>query len=67
MTVPCEGVSWATGLQEMQGQGYAVVDDNRYHEATTMWNTYAVSKVQVIVEPSKESDISTVVSTLYYC
>lgn len=51
----------------MQGQDYAVVDDNRYHEATTMWNTYAVPKVQVIVEPSKKSDISTVVSTLYYC
>ena len=38
-------------------------NDNRYNESTTRWNIFAVPKIQVVVEPSQETDISTIVST----
>ncbi|KAI1468333.1 FAD-binding domain-containing protein [Daldinia caldariorum] len=39
-------------------------DDDRYPEATTRWNTFAVPKIQIVVEPGEESDVSTIVK---YC
>ncbi|KAI2779941.1 FAD-binding domain-containing protein [Daldinia loculata] len=39
-------------------------DDDRFTEATTRWNIFAVPKIQVVIEPGEESDISTIVT---YC
>lgn len=36
--------------------------DGRYENATVRWNLVAVPRVQVVIEPGQESDISTIVS-----
>lgn len=38
-------------------------DDQRYSDATSRWNNYAVRQIQVVVSPGRESDVSTIVST----
>ena len=39
-------------------------DDSRYNKSTTRWNTFAVPKIQVVVEPGQEFDISTIVRAM---
>lgn len=36
--------------------------DSRFDNATVRWNIVAVPKIQVVIEPGQESDISTIVS-----
>lgn len=36
--------------------------DSRYENATVRWNLVAVPKIQVVIEPGQESDISIIVS-----
>ncbi|KAK1595305.1 uncharacterized protein LY79DRAFT_511143 [Colletotrichum navitas] len=38
--------------------------DDRYENATSRWNTFAVPQVQVVISPGCESDVSTIVK---YC
>lgn len=38
-------------------------DDQRYNDATSRWNNYAVPQIHVVVSPGRESDVSTIVST----
>ncbi|KAG6357668.1 hypothetical protein INS49_013547 [Diaporthe citri] len=38
--------------------------DHRYAEATARWSSFAMPHVQVVVEPTQESDVSTIVE---YC
>ena len=37
--------------------------DSRFDNATVRWNIVAVPKIQVVIEPGQESDVSTIVST----
>lgn len=39
-------------------------EDPRYAEATARWSSFAMPHVQVVVEPTQESDVSTIVSTM---
>lgn len=39
-------------------------EDPRYAEATARWSSFAMPHIQVVVEPSQESDVSTIVSTM---
>jgi hypothetical protein len=43
-------------------------NDSRYSEAIARWDISSVPKIQVVIEPGQESDISTIVSTVdqYY-
>ena len=38
-------------------------EDSRYDNATVRWNIVAVPQIQVVIEPGRESDIPTIVST----
>lgn len=40
-------------------------EHRRYASATERWSTFAVPKIQVVVQPAKESDVSKIVRTLY--
>lgn len=39
-------------------------EDDRYAEATARWSSFALPHVQVVIEPTQESDISTIVSKM---
>ncbi|KAK2038886.1 FAD-binding domain-containing protein [Colletotrichum somersetense] len=39
-------------------------DDDRYDNATSRWNTFAVPQIKVVISPGQESDVSTIVK---YC
>ncbi|KAL9004071.1 MAG: hypothetical protein Q9188_003106, partial [Gyalolechia gomerana] len=39
-------------------------DDNRYNESTERWNIFAAPRIQLVIEPGQESDVSTIVD---YC
>lgn len=37
-------------------------DDSQYKEALSRWNSFVTPKVQLVIEPGQESDVSTIVS-----
>ncbi|KAK3399544.1 hypothetical protein B0T20DRAFT_165070 [Sordaria brevicollis] len=52
------------GAQLSKGSVIFGPDDPRYPEALSRWNNFARPKVQLVIEPAQETDVSTIVK---YC
>ena len=42
-------------------------DDSRFTAATARWDDFAVPQIQLVIEPGRESDVSTIVGGMENC
>lgn len=42
-------------------------DDGRFSAATARWNDFAPPHIQLVIEPGRESDVSTIVRGMEHC